>query len=284
MSLQKMVLITGCSSGFGRETARYLKARGWRVFVTARKENDIQNLLQEGFEPIPLNLASSASIRCAVETLLRATKDKLDAVVNNAGYTQIGAIEDIPREVLREQFETNFFGPIELTSMLLPVFRRQGYGRIIFIANSDNNGFAFPFLGAESASKNALVTVCNALRRELKGTNINISYICPGGFHTRLMEKALARFRESITIEKSYYKSKYEKLVAFLAKTDCAAHSDNLISIAQTVYKLLESKKPRIRVVLPFSTKLHFWAHRFLTERMLDTLLFLKMKFVYKML
>ena len=284
MRYQKTVIVSGCSSGLGREIARSLKVRGWHVFATARKDSDVENLVQEGFDAMQLDVDSSESIRHATGLLLKACGGSLGALVNNAGFTQIGAVEDLSRETLRKQFETNFFGPIELTNTLIPLFRRQGYGRIVFIASSDNNGFAFPMLGAESASKNALVSVCTALRRELWGTNIHVSYVCPGALHTRIMQKALQELPMGIAVETSAQRQRYEKMIPFFARSAQGSRGDEVRRTAKVVCSLLESRKPKVRVVVPFSTKLHFWAHRHLTERVLDFLLWCKMKFVYKIL
>jgi NAD(P)-dependent dehydrogenase (short-subunit alcohol dehydrogenase family) len=227
-------------------------------------------------------LNSSESIKNLVGDVLERTNGLLTAIVNNAGFTQIGAIEDLPREVLRNQFETNLFGPIELTNHLVPVFRRQKFGRIIFIISSDNNGFAFPYLGAEAASKNALATLCNGLRRELRGTNIAVSSICPGGFNTNIIPKAVKYFLDRVNVEKSSHKQAYEKLIAYFSNSLQANRDLNLV--ANEVVNMLESDKPKIRVVIPFETRLHYLAHRYLPERVLDFLLYLKMKSVYKII
>ena len=122
---QKTILITGCSSGIGYETAKILKARGYRVFATARKPDDVAKLNAEGLESLCLDINDSASIQQAVEEILSCTNGTLYALFNNAGFLQAGAIEDISREMSRQQFETNVFGPIELTRLILPIKNRK---------------------------------------------------------------------------------------------------------------------------------------------------------------
>jgi NAD(P)-dependent dehydrogenase (short-subunit alcohol dehydrogenase family) len=130
----KSVLITGCSSGIGLCVAGGLKDKGYRVFATARKAADVEHLAAAGFESLQLDLADPASIRAAVDDILGRTDGTLDALFNNGAYGQPGAVEDLSREVLRAQFETNLFGWHELTNRVIPVMRRQGHGR--FIQNS----------------------------------------------------------------------------------------------------------------------------------------------------
>ena len=126
------ILITGCSSGIGRTTALGLKRRGYRVFASARKQSDVSQLKKEGFETVQLDLADSKSIQQAVDEIVQITGGRLDALFNNAAFGQPGAVEDLSREVLREQFETNLFGTHELTNLIIPLMRNQGYGRIIY--------------------------------------------------------------------------------------------------------------------------------------------------------
>ena len=163
---RKSILITGCSSGIGLSVAEGLKQRGYRVFATARKASDAERLAASGFEAMQLDLADSTSIKAAVDDILAATGNTLDALFNNGAYGQPGAVEDLSREVLREQFETNLFGWHELTNRVLPVMRRQGHGRII--QNSSVLGFvALRYRGAYNASKYALEGLTDTLRLEL---------------------------------------------------------------------------------------------------------------------
>ena len=136
---KRNVIITGCSSGIGRCVAEGLKEKGYRVFATARKKTDVDILIAEGFESVQLDLANSASIRSAFDTILEKSEGEIYALFNNGAYGQPGAVEDLSRDVLRQQFEVNLFGTHELTNLVLPVMRKQGYGRII--QNSSVLGF-----------------------------------------------------------------------------------------------------------------------------------------------
>ena len=189
MNNKKSVLITGCSTGIGRSAAEILKQRGYRVFATARKHEDVAQLIEEGFESVQLDLANSASIHAAVKTILHKTDGKLYALFNNGAYGQAGAVEDLTRDMLREQFETNLFGTHELTNLLIPVMRRQGEGRII--QNSSVLGFvSLKYRGAYNASKYALEGLTDTLRMELKGSGIYISLIEPGPIETSFRKNA----------------------------------------------------------------------------------------------
>ena len=152
MNISKTVLITGCSSGIGYVTAHMLRKRGHHVIASARKGIDVQRLSAEGFKALQLDLADSGSIKQAISQMMELTEGKIDALFNNAAFGQPGAVEDLSREVLRLQFETNFFGTHELTNLVIPIMRRQGHGRIIY--NSSVLGFvALPYRGSYNASK-----------------------------------------------------------------------------------------------------------------------------------
>ena len=187
MTQGKIIFITGCSSGIGYSTALYLKLRGHRVICSARKQQDVERLRGEGYECLQLDLADSQSIRVAVGELLALTDGKLDAVFHNGAFGQPGAVEDLSRDVLRNQFETNFFGVHELTNLLLPVMRRQGHGRIIY--NSSVLGFvAMKFRGAYNASKFALEGLVDTLRLELRGSGVKVVTLCPGYIRTPMTD------------------------------------------------------------------------------------------------
>ena len=174
MSKQKAILITGCSSGIGLCCAHELKKRGYRVFATARKAKDVVNLQEQGFESLQLDLARSESINSAVDNILALTGGHLYALFNNGAYGQPGAVEDLQRQVLKEQFETNVFGTQELTNRVIPVMRQQGYGRIVY--NGSVLGIiSLPFRGAYNASKYAIEGLADTLRLELYGSGIGVS-------------------------------------------------------------------------------------------------------------
>lgn len=212
---EKSVLVTGCSSGIGQCLARGLVRRGWRVFATARKPVDVARLAAEGFEALALDLDDSASIATAVGEILRRTDNRLYALVNNAGFGLPGAVEDLPRAGLRAQFETNVFGGQELIRLLMPTFRAQNEGRIVQM--SSMLGYvALAYRGAYCASKYAIEGLTDALRLELRGTNIHVSLIEPGPIAARFRDNAYAAFRRFIDKDTSAHRERYDAMIARL--------------------------------------------------------------------
>jgi NAD(P)-dependent dehydrogenase (short-subunit alcohol dehydrogenase family) len=253
--------------------ARGLKARGYRVFATARKAEDVEKLGSEGFESLRLDLNDSGSIAAAVDETLARTDGCLHALFNNGAYGQPGAVEDLSREVLRRQFETNLFGWHELTNRVLPVMRRQGYGRIIH--NSSILGFmALPFRGAYTASKYALEGLTDTLRLELHGTGIHVSLIEPGPIESRFRQNAYAAYKRNLDPQTSAYRSRYLKMEERLLKEGPAApFTLPPEAVLKKVIQALESRRPRARYYVTFPTHLFGLLKRLLTQEMLDRLL-----------
>ena len=175
----KTILITGCSSGIGYVCAHGLKKRGYRVFATARKPEDIARLEGEGLEALYLDYADSASVQAAALEVSKRTGGKLFALFNNGAYGQPGAVEDISRHVLEAQFAANFFGPHELTNLCLPMLRANGEGRIVQ-CSSVLGLLALKWRGPYIASKFALEGLTDTLQLELRATNIRVVTINPG--------------------------------------------------------------------------------------------------------
>lgn len=269
----KTILITGCSSGIGLCAAKVLQARGYRVFATARQLEDVARLQAEGLEALQLDLAESESIQRAVATILQRTGGTLDALFNNGAYGQPGAIEDLQREVLRAQFETNLFGWVELTNLLLPVMRRQGHGRII--QNSSILGLvAMPFRGAYNASKFALEGLTDTLRQELRGSNIHVSLIEPGPILSQFRKNSLKIFASTIDINHSVHRVLYEKMLARLSKAGPAVpFTLPPEAVVGKLIHALESPRPRPRYHVTFPTYLFGFLRRILGARTLDRIL-----------
>ena len=271
--LNKSILITGCSSGIGLCVAVGLKARGYRVFATARKETDVQQLAAAGLESLRLDLADSGSIAAAVDEVLSRTDGILDALFNNGAYGQPGAVEDLSRDVLRAQFETNLFGWHELTNRLLPVMRRQGHGRII--QNSSVLGFvALRYRGAYNASKYALEGLSDTLRLELTGTDIHVSLLEPGPVTSRFRENAFRAYQENIIPDSSVHREKYLAMETRL-KTEGPVVPFTLPpeAVLKKVIHALESRHPRARYYVTFPTYLFGFLKRVLSTRLLDKVL-----------
>lgn len=273
MNENNSVLITGCSSGIGRHTAEQLKKRGYQVFATARKQEDVADLQSAGFDALQLDLANSGSIRSAVDNVLQKTGGKLYALFNNGAYGQPGAVEDLSRDVLREQFEVNFFGTHELTRLLIPVMRKQGYGRII--QNSSLLGFvALKFRGAYNATKYALEGLTDTLRLELEGTNIYVSLIEPGPIESKFRDNAYKAYMRNINKEESIHRDKYESLELRLqTEGPVVPFTLGPDAVCNQVIHALESRRPKARYYVTFPTYLFAYLKRVLPGSLLDKLL-----------
>ncbi|BBL56712.1 SDR family oxidoreductase [Methylomonas koyamae] len=273
MNRGKTIFITGCSSGIGYSTALYLKLRGHRVICSARKAEDVARLRSEGYECLQLDLADSNSIRAAVAELLAMAGGKLDAVFHNGAFGQPGAVEDLSREVLRQQFETNLFGTHELTNLLLPAMRKQGHGRIIY--NSSVLGFvAMKFRGAYNASKFALEGLADTLRLELRGSGVHVVLIEPGPIESRFRQNAFKLYQQNIDPEHSFHRDTYRAMEARLQKQGPAAPFTLPASaVAEKVALALESQRPKIRYRVTVPTHLFAWLKRLLPAAWMDKLL-----------
>ena len=269
----KNILVTGCSTGIGLDAIEALRERGYRVIASARKNEDVSRLVGLGFDAIQLDLNDSNSIRCAVEQVAKLTDGKIDALFNNAGFGQPGAVEDLTRDVLRQQFETNVFGCHELTCLILPYMRQHNQGRIIF--NSSVLGFAaMRYRGAYNASKFALEGLVDTLRLELHGTNIHVVLVEPGPILSAFRENAFALYKANINKDKSAHLETYLALEARLETVGAAVpFTLPANAVSAKVIAALESAKPRIRYYVTVPTYLFAYLKRILPGRWLDAIL-----------
>lgn len=267
---QKTILITGCSSGIGRYCAISLHKMGYRVFATARKATDVAELQALGLTAVQLDLNSSTSIKSAVKHILEMTNQQLFALFNNAGFGQPGAVEDLSREAIRQQFETNVFGNLELTNAVLPIMRQQGYGRII--QNSSVLGLvSLPFRGAYNASKHALEGLTDTLRLELNATAIKVSLIEPGPITSQFRANAYQQFLNNIDQAKSPFRTLYARLSKRLSNTlTDPPFTLGPEAVLHVLMKALEAKNPQARYYVTFPTHLFALLKRTLSHRMLD--------------
>jgi len=267
------ILITGCSSGIGLCVARGLKDRGYRVFATARSLPDVERLQEEGFEAYQLDLTDSDSLNQAVDNILKKTGNRIDALFNNGAYGLPGAVEDLSRDALRVQFETNVFGWIELTNRIIPVMRRQNQGRIIM--NSSVLGFAaMAYRGAYNASKFAIEGFTDTLRLELKNTGIQLSLIEPGPISSKFRQNAKKAFDQFIDAENSVHKEQYEAMERRLNKPGPAApFTLPPDAVLKRVIHALESDKAKPRYYVTFPTYLFGYLKRFLSSSIMDKIL-----------
>ena len=273
MSESKTILITGCSSGIGYCAAAILRARGHHVIVTARNTDDVTRLSDEGFKALQLDLARSESIKNAVKESYDLTGGKIDVLFNNGAFGQPGAVEDLSREVLTQQFETNFFGTHELTNLVLPIMRQQGYGRIIY--NSSVLGLvAMRYRGAYNASKFAIEGLADTLRLELQGSGIHISLIEPGPILSDFRTNSYALYKKHIDPTHSYHKPAYDAMEARLQKEGPAVpFTLPASSVVDKLIHAVEAKRPKIRYYVTFPTYLFAFLKRVLPFSWLDNIL-----------
>jgi len=270
-STVKTVLITGCSSGIGLCLAHGLRAAGYRVFATARKEKDITKLKELGFDAFLLDLASSVSIKSAISELYQKT-DSLYALINNGAYGQAGALEDISREALEKQFQTNVFGWHELTNLVLPSMKERNLGRIVYI--SSVLGFvAMPFRGPYVASKFAIEGLVDTLRLELKKTRIKLCIVQPGPIESKFRQNAFLAFKENVDPSNSDYKREYKAMIERLNSDKNVQFTLAPESVLRCVKHALDSKVPKNRYRVTFPTKLFTFLCRILPSSWMDHIL-----------
>lgn len=267
---QKTILITGSSSGIGYDAAHGLRALGWRVFASCRKEEDCARLQDEGFESPLIDLADTDTIINGLAEVLEATGGTLDALFNNAGYACPGAVEDLPRAALRENFETNLFGLHELTTFVIPVMRRQGHGRII--NNSSVLGIVgLRWRGSYVATKFAMEGLTDVLRVEMADTPIKIILIEPGPVTSDIRQNSIPHFEKWINWENAARKDQYPLLRKRLYE-DSGPDQFELPAEAVTrkLIKALTAKNPKPRYYVTFPTYLMGFLRRILSSRLLD--------------
>ena len=273
MIIKKNILITGCSTGIGKHCAIALFKDGWNVFATARKDEDLQMLRDAGLDAIYLDYTDTKSIHTCFDTVMQKTKGRIDALFNNGAYGQPGAVEDLPTDVLRKQFETNFFGWHELTNLVVPVMRKQGYGRIVH-CSSVLGWVSAPWRGAYNSSKYALEGLASAMRMELDDTDIYVSLIEPGPIKTAFPQNALAAFLENIDRENTPHKTRYEQE---LKRLNSGGGVNRFRLEPEAVYKklnhALNAKRPKAHYGVTVPTHIMDFARRLLPTRLVDKML-----------
>jgi len=279
---KKTILVTGCSSGIGLYCATTLHQQGYRVVASARRHDDVEKLRQSGLHAVELDLDDSNSIEQGLEQCLSLCDGRLDALFNNAGMGQPGAVEDLRRDVIRQQFETNVFGTMELTNRVIPIMRKQKFGRII--QNSSVLGFIpLPFRGAYNASKFALGGLSDTLRLELEGSGIALSVIEPGAIVSRFRENALNLYRKNIDRDNSVFAQKYAAIEKRLQKQ---GHAAAFTLPPSAVYKkllhALESRRPKPHYYVTVPTHMFAMLKRILSHRTMDRVLLAVSRGEYK--
>jgi len=274
----KSILITGCSSGIGLDTAKFLSKNGWDVYATCRKIKDVKKLNNLGIKCFKLDYASEKSIDQALQEILKQTNDSLSAIFNNGAFALPGALEDIPSNGMKEIFEANFFGWHYLIRKVIPVMRTQGFGRIIQC--SSILGFiTLAYRGPYNSTKWALEAYSDTLRLELEGTGIKIISIRPGPINTFIRKNSIINFNKWVDWKNSQLKKLYEeKLIPSLVNDNENNQFNNLFElqgedVAKVVLKSLETKNPKLIYNVTIPTKFMGFMIRFLSKRLLHKLL-----------
>ena len=268
----RTILITGCSSGIGWHCALGMKQRGWRVFATARKPEDLARLTEQGIESIYLDYADRQSVSACAEEVARRTGGKLDALFNNGAFGQPGAVEDLTREVLEAQFAANFFGWHQLTRACLPLMRANGHGRIVQ-CSSVLGLVALKWRGAYNASKFAIEALSDTLRLELRGSGISVSLIEPGPITSKFVETSLRNFEQNIDEASSHYKDAYVRQRARLGRGGSGRYKLGPEAVLEKLIHAVESPSPRARYFVTTPTSYMAIARRILPQRLLDYVL-----------
>lgn len=264
------IIITGCSTGIGLETAHYLKSRGIKVYPTARQSKDVTMLKEQGFEDaMLLDVTNYEQIRAVINAVL-ANDNTIDVWFNNAGFGQAGMLEDIRTEILKEQFETNVFGLHEATRQLIPIMRKQGYGKII--QHSSVLGIiSLAGRGAYNASKYAIEGLSDTLRLDLEGENIHISLLNTGPVSSEFRNNAMQKLQANVDIENSYHKATYLQNIEGRHKK--VPFNLEAISVAKVVHRIIQAKNPKPRYYITKATYILGYLKRILSSKLLDRIL-----------
>jgi short-subunit dehydrogenase len=264
------IVITGCSCGIGLECAKYLQCHGIKVYATVRDERDIEPLRDLGLENVmKLDVIKPTEIANVIDTILSQDK-KIDVWFNNAGYGQAGALEDIKTDILREQFEVNVFGLHECTRQIIPIMRKQGYGKII--QHSSVLGLiSLPFRGAYNASKYAIEGLSDTLRLELHGTKIYAVLLNTGPITSNFRKTAMRKLKENVDIENSVFRDIYKKTLSL--KKSSVLFNQEPIAVAKVVHNIILSDKPKPRYYITKATYILGYSKRILSTSLLDKIL-----------
>ena len=261
-----MALITGCSSGIGQAAATLLAEWGWHVFATARRPETLNDLVSDRVTPLRLDVTDETSMAASVEQAL-AQAGRIDALVNNAGYSEVGPLEEATAEEIRRQFETNTFGPLRMAQLVLPVMRAQSSGRIVNVSTVGGR-IAIPFIGLYNGSKFALEAMSDALRMETRSFGVHIIIVEPGGVHTSFNAVATQRSQRFATDTNSPYHGYFEPLNRFITQTE--AFNSPPERVAQVIHHTLTTKRPRARYAATPDARIMLAIMPRLSDRMRD--------------
>ncbi len=277
-SVSKAVLITGCSSGIGEATARRLAEHGWTVYASARRLESIESLADSGCKLLQLDVTDEQSMRAAVETVERE-HGAVGVLVNNAGYSQGGPIEQVPLESVRRQFETNVFGLIALTQMVLPAMRTQHWGKIVNIGSMGGR-LTLPGGGLYHATKHSLEAISDALRFEVRGFGVDVVLVEPGLITTEFGKTAVATVNEADSTAASDGADPYKKFNTKLAAMTAGVYEGPMRHlgggpdvVAKAIEKGISRRKAPSRMLLTPSAHLTVFQRKILPDKVWDAVL-----------
>jgi NAD(P)-dependent dehydrogenase (short-subunit alcohol dehydrogenase family) len=266
----RAVLITGCSSGIGHETARHLAGKGWKVYATARRPESIEDLRADGCETLACDVTDESSMSACVEAVVKAD-GAVGVLVNNAGYSQSGAIETVPMEALRRQFETNVFGLMRMCQLALPGMRDQRWGRIVNVSSMGGK-LTFPGGGVYHATKHAVEALSDALRFEVAGFGVDVAVIEPGLIKTGFAEAAVGAMAGELPTEGAYaeFNTAVSRETASVYEGPLARLGAGPEAVARKIERAISARRPRTRYKVTPSAGLSITARRVMTDRMWD--------------
>jgi NAD(P)-dependent dehydrogenase (short-subunit alcohol dehydrogenase family) len=272
LTRSKAVLITGCASGIGRATARRLAESGWTVYATARRPEALAELAALGCKTLALDVTDERSMRAAVAAV-EVAEGAVGVLVNNAGYSQSGAVETVPLELVRRQFETNLFGLLRLTQLVLPGMRRQGWGRIVMLSSMGGR-LTFPGGGIYHASKHALEALSDALRYEVAGFGIDVVVVEPGIIRTGFGANAARSLERLEAGPYAGFQEAVERAtVNVYEKGPLARLGGRPEVVARVIERAIAARRPRTRYLVTPSARLLVGLRRVLPDRTWDRLL-----------
>jgi NAD(P)-dependent dehydrogenase (short-subunit alcohol dehydrogenase family) len=267
----KAVLISGCSSGIGRASALTLADSGWRVYATARRPETIADLAQAGCRTLALDVTDEESMKTAVAAV-EQEEGAVGVLINNAGYSQSGAIESVPLDAVRRQFETNVFGLVRLTQLVLPRMREQGWGKIVNVGSMGGR-LSFPGGGHYHATKHALEALSDALRFELRGFGIDVILLEPGLITTEFGDTATASIADVHAPGEDPY-ARFNATVGAVTKGAYDGPMSRLGAgpehVAKVIRKAITRSRPPARIVITPSARLTIAMRRLLSDRAWD--------------
>jgi NAD(P)-dependent dehydrogenase (short-subunit alcohol dehydrogenase family) len=267
----KAVLVTGCSSGIGRATAVRLAGAGWKVYASARRLESIAELRDAGCQTLALDVTDERSMQAAVDSIEQA-EGAVGVLINNAGYSQSGAIETVPLEAVRRQFETNVFGLVRLTQLVLPKMREQRWGKIVNVGSMGGR-LSFPGGGHYHATKHAVEAISDALRFELRGFGIDVILLEPGLIATEFGEAATASMADTTIAGDDPYAT-FNATVGAVTKGAYDGPMRLLGGgpdrVAKVIERALKRRHPPARITITPSAKLTIGMRRLLPDRAWD--------------